>query len=183
MECKPELTVEMWQRAEKIELILMDVDGVLTDGQIVYNTKGEEIKFFNAYDGLGIRLAQKAGLKTGIISARESEAIRIRAKELDIDILFLGKYDKFSAYKKLKEESDFHDEQICFIGDDLPDIPVLNCVGLPIAVKNATTLVKEQIPFHTTKEGGRGAIRELVEFILQAQGKLDRAMEYVTKLD
>lgn len=183
MECKPEFAEDMRQRAKKIKLILMDVDGVLTDGQIVYNSNGEEIKFFNAYDGLGIRLAHEAGLKTGIISARESEAIRIRASELNISILFLGKYNKRRAYEQIKNETDLSDEAICYIGDDLPDLPVLEPVGFPVAVQNATSWLKEKIPFHTTREGGKGAIREVVEFILGEQGRLERVMEYVLKLD
>jgi 3-deoxy-D-manno-octulosonate 8-phosphate phosphatase (KDO 8-P phosphatase) len=183
MECLPELQSEMKQRAQKVRVILMDVDGVLTNGEIVYNSVGEETKFFNSHDGLGIRLANEAGLKTGLISARESEAIRMRARELKIEILFLGKYHKRKSYDTFKENYHFKDEEVCFIGDDLPDLPVLNLVGFPVAVKNAHSAVKEQIHFHTQREGGRGAVREAIEFILDAQGKLDKAMEYIVKLD
>lgn len=183
MECSPELQSEMKQRARKVRVILMDVDGVLTNGEIVYNSAGEEIKFFDAHDGLGIRLANEAGLKTGLISARDSEAIRMRARELKMEILFLGKYHKQKSYDTFKENYHFKDEEVCFIGDDLPDLPVLNLVGFPVAVRNAYSAVKEKIPFHTQREGGRGAIREAIEYILEAQGKLDKAMEYILKFD
>lgn len=183
MICPPEMASDMQQRAAKVEIILMDVDGVLTAGDIVYNSNGEEIKFFNAHDGLGIRLAREAGLKTGLISARDSEAIRIRARELKMDLLYLGKYNKLKSYERLMKEVDFRDEQICFIGDDLPDLPVLQRVGFPVAVQNATAIVKETIPFHSDSSGGEGAIREIIEYILQAKGKLDQLMEYILKLD
>jgi len=183
MKCPPELASDMQQRAVKIEVILMDVDGVLTAGDIVYNSNGEEIKFFNAHDGLGIRLAHEAGLKTGLISARDSEAIRIRARELKMELLYLGKYNKLKSYDMLMKEADLRDEQVCFIGDDLPDLPVLQRVGFPVAVKNASAKVKETIPFHSERAGGEGAIREIIEYILQAKGKLDQLMELILKLD
>lgn len=183
MQCLPEYESDMKQRAGKVRVILMDVDGVLTNGEIVYNSVGEEIKFFNSHDGLGIRLANEAGLKTGLISARESEAIRMRARELKMDILFLGKYHKLKSYNTFKENYGYKDEEVCFMGDDLPDLPVLNSVGFPVAVQNAYSVIKEKIPFHTQKEGGKGAVREAIEFILQTQGKLDKAMEYILKLD
>lgn len=183
MICPPELAPEMQKRAERVEIILMDVDGVLTAGDIVYNSNGEEIKFFNAHDGLGIRLAREAGLKTGLISARDSEAIRIRARELKMTFLYLGKYHKLKSYEMLMREVDLQDEQVCFIGDDLPDLPVLKTVGFPVAVQNASAKVKETIPFHSARAGGDGAIREIIEYILQAKGKLDQLMEYILQLD
>lgn len=183
MICRPELEQEMLEKAKKIKVVLMDVDGVLTNGEIVYTSNGEEIKLFNSHDGLGIRLAHEAGIKTGLISARDSEAIRKRAKELRIDILFLGKYNKLKSYENFKKQYKYEDDEVCFIGDDLPDLLVFNCIDFPIAVKNASGAIKEKIPYHTEKEGGKGAVREAIEFILQAQGKLDKAMEYILKLD
>ena len=183
MECVPKLRNKMKQQARKVRVVLMDVDGVLTNGEIVYSSSGEEIKIFNSHDGLGIRLANEAGLKTGLISARDSEAIRIRARELKMEILFLGKYHKQQSYNAFKENYHFKDEEVCFIGDDLPDLPVLTLVGFPVVVRNAYSKVKEEIPFHTEKEGGKGAVREAIEFILEAQGKLDKTMEYIVKLD
>lgn len=183
MICPPELASDLQQKAKNVEIILMDVDGVLTSGDIVYNSKGEEIKFFNAHDGLGIRLAHEAGLKTGLISARDSEAIRIRARELNMEHLYLGKYNKIKSYEMLMKEVDLLDEQVCFIGDDLPDLPVLQRVGFPVAVQNASTKVKETIPFHSDRAGGEGAIREIIEYILQAKGKLDQLMKYILQLD
>jgi 3-deoxy-D-manno-octulosonate 8-phosphate phosphatase (KDO 8-P phosphatase) len=183
MICPPGLESEMQERAKKVKVILMDVDGVLTNMEIVYNSGGQEIKFFNSHDGLGIRLVHETGLKTGLISARDSEAIRIRASELKIEYLYLGKYHKAKSYEHFKENSGFSDEEVCFVGDDLPDVPVLQQVGFPVAVQNATPPTKEIAKFITEKEGGRGAVREIMEFILQTQGNLNKAMEYITRLD
>lgn len=183
MICPPELESEMQNRAKKVKVVLMDVDGVLTNMEIVYNSGGQEIKFFNSHDGLGIRLGHEAGLKTGLISARDSEAIRIRAGELKIEYLYLGKYHKSKSYDAFKEESGYQDEEVCFVGDDLPDIPVLQQVGFPVAVQNATFPTKEVARFMTEKEGGRGAVREVMEFILLTQGKLNKVMEYIIRLD
>ena len=179
----PGLEVEMQKRAKKVKVILMDVDGVLTQMQIVYNSEGQEIKFFNAHDGLGIRLAHEAGIKTGLISARDSEAIRIRANELGIEYIFLGKYHKAKSYEAFKKISGFRDEEVCFIGDDLPDIPVLNQVGFPVAVRNATKPTLDAAKFTSEKEGGLGAVREIIEYILESQGKLESVMDYITNLD
>ncbi|MFQ5583064.1 MAG: KdsC family phosphatase, partial [Calditrichia bacterium] len=129
----------------------------------------------------GIRLVHEAGLKTGLISARESEAIRIRAKELGIHFLYLGKYDKLKSYEELKKQTGLKDENFCFIADDLPDIPVLSRVGFPVAVRNASPQAKESTRFITKREGG--AVREVMEFILHTQGKLDNVLDLVIKFD
>jgi 3-deoxy-D-manno-octulosonate 8-phosphate phosphatase (KDO 8-P phosphatase) len=151
--------------------------------QIVYNSMGQEIKFFNAHDGLGIRLVHEAGIKTGLVSARDSEAIRIRARELGIEYLYLGKYHKAESYQSFKTKSGFRDAEVCFIGDDLPDIPVLKQVGFPVAVRNATKPTLKAARFISEKEGGLGAVREITEYILESQGKLEKIMEYITNLD
>lgn len=183
MYCLPELVAEMWQRAKNVKVILMDVDGVLTNMEIAYSSAGKEIKYFNAHDGLGIRLVHEAGLKTGLISARESEAIRIRAKELGIHFLYLGKYDKLKSYEELKKQTGLKDENFCFIADDLPDIPVLFRAGFPVAVGNASLQAKETARFITKRDGGRGAVREVMEFILHTQGKLEHVLDYVARFD
>ena len=166
-------------RAKKIKVILMDADGVLTRGDIVYDSNGLEIKHFNAHDGLGIRLARISGLQTGIISLRESGTIRTRAAELQIDHLLLGKDKKLPAFEKLKDSLDLNAEEFCFIGDDYPDIPVMREVGLAVAVRNASQLTKENAHYVTCKSGGEGAVREIIEIILQVQNLLQSSIEKV----
>ncbi len=175
------VTVDVIERAKKVEAIFMDVDGVMTSGMIVYDSNGLEIKHFNAHDGLGIKLAKEAGLKTGIISARESGTIRKRAEEIGMDHLYLGSYKKLTAFKKLQSELNLPAERFCFIGDDIPDIPVLREVGFAVAVHNAAKLVKEYAHYVTTVPGGDGAVREVVEIILDSQGLMDEAIEKIWK--
>ena len=182
MICAPELVSEMFRRARQIRALLFDVDGVFTDGKIIYTTDGKEIKQYDAHDGLGIKMAQTADLLTGIISARESEAIRIRAADLKIDILYLGRYDKLNAYHDFQKTYQLKDEEICFVGDDLPDIPVLLAVGFPVAVENASEPVKQAARFVTKYPGGQGAIREVVEFILHAQQKREQVIKQLSNL-
>jgi 3-deoxy-D-manno-octulosonate 8-phosphate phosphatase (KDO 8-P phosphatase) len=167
---------DIFKRARKVKVILMDVDGVMTRGMIVYDSNGLEIKHFNAHDGLGIKLATLSGLKTGIISARESGTIRTRAKELKMDYLYLGREKKLDAFQELQKDLNLALENFCFIGDDLPDIPVLKQVGFAVAVKNASQMTREVAHYVTERDGGEGAVREVVEIILNAQEKLDRAI-------
>ncbi|RMF61990.1 MAG: 3-deoxy-D-manno-octulosonate 8-phosphate phosphatase [Calditrichaeota bacterium] len=173
---------EMFRRARNVEALLFDVDGVFTDGKIIYTTTGEEIKHYDAHDGQGVKIAQAAGLRVGMISARESDAIRVRAADLKIEILYLGRYDKLNALTEFIDTYEIEASRICFMGDDLPDIPVLEQVGFPVAVQNAVAAVKETTPFHTTRQGGRGAVREVVEFILYARGIRDEMMEKMNEL-
>lgn len=173
MRCSPSLSKELFRRAALIRAILFDVDGVMADGSIVYDSERREVKFFDAHDGYGIKLAGEAGMTTGIISARESEAIRHRAAELGVKYLYLGSFDKISAYRAFKKETALTDEQICFVGDDLPDLPVLAQVGLPVAVNNAAGPLKNAVPFSTRCCGGGGALREVIDFVLYAAGLAD----------
>lgn len=166
-------------KARQIKAILMDVDGVMTHGKIVYDSNGIEIKHFNAHDGLGITLARLAGIKTGIISSRESGTIRVRAAELKMDYLYLGRNKKFPALQALCRKYRFELENICFIGDDLPDIPVIEAVGLGVAVSNATELTKASADYVTHNAGGEGAVREIVEIVLQSQKLYEKAVKKV----
>ncbi len=175
----PELKESFQERARKIKLIIMDVDGVLTEGHIILEDEKPEMKMFHAHDGIGLVMARRVGIKTAIISQRESPAVQRRARELHIDYLYLKQFYKETAYQKLKQEHGYRDEEICYIGDDIPDLPVLRLVGLPVAVQNANWRVKQEIPFVTETEGGKGAIREIIEAILKAQGKLERAIEKI----
>ena len=179
MEFIKNLPKDVLNRARCIKVILMDVDGVMTTGKIVYDSRGVEIKHFNAHDGLAIKLARAAGIKTGIISSRESGTIRTRAGELKMDYLYLGRYDKLTALRELQEAVQVASKHICFIGDDLPDIPVMKEVGLSVAVKNATEMTKSFAHYISHKPGGEGAVREVVEIILESQDMLRRAIDKI----
>jgi len=152
-------------------MIIFDVDGVLTDGQIVLDHEGKEIKKFDVQDGFGIVLLRKVGIKTAIISARRSSAVTARAEDLKIDRIYQDAYPKIDCYRKLLEEFHFKNEEICFIGDDLPDLAVLNEAGFAVAVENAVKEVKGVADYVTKNSGGAGAIREVIEMILKGQGK------------
>jgi 3-deoxy-D-manno-octulosonate 8-phosphate phosphatase (KDO 8-P phosphatase) len=173
------LTEEVLERARKIQVIMMDVDGVLTQGKIVYDSRGIEIKHFNAHDGLAFKLARVAGLKTGIISSRESGTIRTRATELQIDYLFLGKYKKIAVLKDFIQHNSMKSESICFIGDDLPDVPVMREVGFAVAVQNATEMTKNYAHYITNKAGGEGAVREVVELVLSSKNLLESSVQKI----
>ena len=158
------------EKAKKIQLLVLDVDGVMTDGRIVMNDLGQEIKFFNVKDGHGIRLLLTAGIDVAIITGRESEAVRRRALDLGITSVYQGIKHKESVCKKIMEEKGLEKEQVCCMGDDLPDIPMLRCAGLPVAVADATYETRESALFVTRAQGGYGAVREMCEIILKAKG-------------
>lgn len=155
--------------AKKIKLLILDVDGVMTDGRIVMNDLGQEIKFFNVRDGHGIRLLLKAGIDVAIITGRESETVRRRAADLGITIVYQGIRDKESICKKIMKEKGLSKEQVCCMGDDLPDIPMFNCAGLPVAVADAAYETRKSALYITKTSGGYGAVREMCEIILKAK--------------
>ncbi|MFC1493404.1 KdsC family phosphatase [candidate division KSB1 bacterium] len=155
----------------KIKAILLDVDGVLTNGRIVLDFKGREVKFFNVQDGLGIYLARKSGLIVGIITGRESEVVKHRARELNIDYLSQGAKNKLRPLEEFKQNFNVTDDEICFVGDDLLDLPIMVRCGLPVSVKNGREEIKENSEYVTEAEGGFGAVRETIELILKIQGK------------
>ncbi len=172
MICKPDDASECFLRAGRIKALVMDVDGVLTEGRISYDEHSVELKSFNAKDGFGIKMARTAGLITALISGRESRSIRRRAAELKIDHLFLGRYDKRNALEELCRAAQITPAEVCYIGDDLPDQPVMEAVGLGIAVADAAAGLPERSHLQTETPGGRGAVREVIEFLLFAQGRL-----------
>lgn len=159
------------EKAQKIKLVIFDVDGVLTDGRMVYDNKGNELKFFDVHDGLGIHLLNLAGIKTAIITARKTPVVARRAKVLYIKHVVQGYPLKVKPYEKMLKQFHLKDEEVCFIADDVIDIGILRRVGLPVAVLNATADVKKEAFYITKKKGGRGAVREVVELILKSQGK------------
>lgn len=168
-------------RAKAIRLLLLDVDGVLTDGCLYYGNNGEELKAFNIQDGLGIKLLQRNGIQVGIITGRTSALLTRRAAELGIELVVQGREDKLIALqetlKETKEQHNYQMEEIAFLGDDLPDVAVIRQVGLGVAVANAREFVVKNSHWQTSTKGGYGAVRELAEMILQAQDKLDSTLE------
>lgn len=167
-------------RAKNIRLLLLDVDGVLTDGHLYYGNNGEELKAFNIQDGLGIKLLQRNGIQVGIITGRSSELLARRAAELGIELVVQGREDKLTALQETlegsRQEQTYQMEEIAFLGDDLPDVAVIRRVGLGVAVANARDFVATHAHWQTSTKGGEGAVRELAELILEAQGKLDSTL-------
>jgi 3-deoxy-D-manno-octulosonate 8-phosphate phosphatase (KDO 8-P phosphatase) len=191
-------------RAKKIKLILFDVDGVLTDGSIwlfpapaagaqitekhrrrhadapgfgIHSHTMIEAKGFNAHDGTAITLARLGGLKTGMVTKRISEAVALRARDLKIDYLFQGAEHKSSILDKILSESGLREEEVAYVGDDIIDLPIMRRCGLAIAVASARRQVKEIAHYQTPSSGGHGAGRDAVEYILEAQGKLEQVIE------
>ncbi len=148
----------------------MDVDGVLTDGKIILDSEGREIKIFDVQDGFGLVMLRKAGVKTAILTARASEVVRHRAFDLKIDKVYQDAYPKLEFYKRLLRDFRLEDEEVCFMGDDWPDIEVLKRVGFAVSVPNAIPEAKEAADYVTKRKGGKGAVREVVELILKARG-------------
>ncbi len=162
-------------RAKKIRVLLMDVDGVLTDGRIWLLSRRDgtasEIKGFSAYDGAGLKLARAAGLRTGLITGRESSAVAQRARECEIEFVYQGRATKLGAYEEILRATGASDREVAYIGDDLPDLPLLQRAGLAVAVANAAREVKRAAHYVASRSGGDGAVREVIELIVKAQGK------------
>lgn len=165
------------KKCKNIKMVLFDVDGVLTDGGIIYNESGKEIKMFNVRDGLGIRLLMKAGIQVGIVTGRSSEALRYRCQNLGITLIYEGVRDKGVLLDEIVEKTGFHSDEIAFMGDDLPDLPIMRKVGFSIAVADAHESVMEEADMVTHANGGAGAVREVCEKILKSQGHWKKLME------
>ena len=156
-----------------IRLLLLDVDGVLTDGSIIYSDSGEELKRFHVRDGSGLKLWQSAGMHAAILSGRSSPAVDRRAAELGVSPVLQGRSDKLAALGEILAMTDFTAKQVCAIGDDLQDLPVLNAVGLAIAVADACYEVRLAAQYVTMVPGGHGAVRDAVEWLLKQKGRWD----------
>jgi len=169
------------KRAAKIKLLLMDVDGTMTDGGVTLLSQPDgtalEIKTFDAHDGQGLTLAQTAGLKTGFITGRESPALLRRAHEMRMDYVYMKVPVKMPAYEEILQKSGLPDAAVAFVGDDLPDIPLMRRVGLAVAVGDAVADVKEVAHYTTRALAGRGAVREAVELILKSKGVWEEMIE------
>ena len=171
---------EVLIKASNIRLLLLDVDGVLTDGRLYYDEHGNEQKAFNIQDGLGIKLLQRNGIEVGIITGRSSKLLARRANELGIELVVQGREDKLTALNEVLETRDYRMEQIAFLGDDLPDLPVIRKVGLGATPANGNHFVARHADWQSSAAGGSGAVRELAELILEAQGNLESTlMEYL----
>lgn len=162
--------------SKPIRLILSDVDGVLTDGSILLDNQGVESKVFHVRDGLAIKLWQKAGFSFGILTARNSQIVKLRAAELGIEIVRQGFAEKLPVAREILKGAKFAPEEVCYIGDDLPDLTVMYEVGLPVAVADAAAEVRQAAKWVTTAPGGRGAVRELVERLLKAKGRWEECL-------
>lgn len=165
------------EKIRRIKLIIMDVDGVLTDGRIIYTNTGDEVKSFDVKDGFGIRLAHRAGIKTAILTGRSSQLVLKRAEELEIEEVYQNAFVKAEVYKKILANSGLQHEEIAYIGDDIVDLPVMKQVGLSVAVPEAMEEVKQQADYITNKSAGKGAVREIIEIILKTQNLWEEATQ------
>ena len=168
---------DLQQRAKAIKLAIFDVDGVLTDGRLYFLTDGSEFKTFNTLDGQGIKMLMNAGVETAIISGRSTPVVEKRANNLGIQHLYQGREDKLVVLDELLGELDLDYAQVAYLGDDLPDLPVIRRVGLGMAVANAAGFVRQHAHGVTQARGGEGAAREFCELIMRAQGSLDAALD------
>jgi 3-deoxy-D-manno-octulosonate 8-phosphate phosphatase (KDO 8-P phosphatase) len=165
------------ERAKRVRLLLLDVDGVMTDGRLGYDGAGKEFKFFHARDGIGIRLLQEAGVSVGILSGRKAKAVELRAHELGILLVYQNVGNKGRALEEILKRERLRPEQICYVGDDLVDLAALSKVGFAVTVANAVPEVKARVHKITRSAGGMGSVREICEEILKAQGKWEKIIQ------
>lgn len=159
------------KKAARIRLLLLDVDGVLTDGRIIVDDRGVETKNFHVRDGQGMALLKRGGIEVGWITGRSSKVVRHRAKELGLSLLFQGVQDKLQVYDQIKKKLRLTDAQIAYVGDDIIDLPVLRCAGLAVMVGDGSKDLQSVADYVTRAPGGMGAVREVAELILKAQNK------------
>ena len=159
------------EKLKRIKLLILDVDGVMTDGRIIMDDEGHEIKNFNVRDGHGLKILQRYGIKVAILTGRQSKVVEHRAKDLEIKDVYQKVFNKKEVFEKILKKHKLSPNEAAFIGDDIVDIPVLRRVGFSIAVADAADVVKKSVDYVAKNRGGRGAIREVCEMILQAQDK------------
>jgi 3-deoxy-D-manno-octulosonate 8-phosphate phosphatase (KDO 8-P phosphatase) len=157
-------------KLKKIKLLILDVDGVLTDGRIVLDDGGREIKFFDVRDGHGLKIIQRYGIKVVLLTGRKSDVVKHRARDLGIKEIYQNVFNKKAIFEKILRKNKIEAEAVAFLGDDIVDIPVLRAVGFSAAVADALTVVKKTADYVTANRGGRGAVRELCDLLMQAQG-------------
>jgi len=171
------LSASLIKKIKAVKLLILDVDGVMTDGSIIYDDDGKEIKIFDVKDGHGIKLLMRAGIDVAIITARESQVVLHRAKNLGIDMVYQKAMDKVEAFNEILQKKQLSEKEVAYVGDELVDIPLLRKVGFAAAVKDAVEDLKMYVDFITEKNGGQGAVREICELILKTQGKWGEATE------
>ena len=169
------------QRAKGIKLLLMDCDGVLTDGRLWLLPDGDEHKSFNTHDGLGLSLLHRAGLKSGIISGRRSQAVIRRASELGVEFVRQGDPHKIEAFEEMMRQAEVDENEVAFVGDDLTDIPIMQRAELAVAVADAVAEARSAAHYVTRARGGHGAVREVIELILKSQGRWNELVEQYLK--
>jgi 3-deoxy-D-manno-octulosonate 8-phosphate phosphatase (KDO 8-P phosphatase) len=165
------IAVSVRRKARKIKLLLLDVDGVLTDGRIIIDDRGVETKEFHVRDGQGIALLMRSGIDVGFITGRSSNVVRHRARDLGVTLVYQGVTNKLACYATIKRQRNLTDDQIAYVGDDLIDEPVLSQVGLGISVADGWPELHAVVDYATEARGGKGAVREVAELLLKAQGK------------
>lgn len=175
------MTNDARERAKRIKLMVFDVDGVMTDGSLYLCDDGQEYKAFNTQDGLGMKLLKQTGVEMAIITGRTSKVVVKRAENTGVAHFFQGVEDKLLAFEQLAAQLGVSHEQCAFMGDDVVDLPPMRCCGLAITVPAAPALVKAHAHYVTPREGGRGAVRDAVEFIMAAQGTLDDQLAHFLK--
>ena len=158
------------EKIKRVKLLILDVDGVLTDGSIAYTDEGMEIKSFNVKDGHGIKLLMRSGVRVALVTARESDAVAARAKDLGIEDLYQGEKEKLSAFERILIKRGISAQETAYVGDDLIDLPVLRRAGFSVAVSDAVKEVREGVDYVTGLPGGRGAVREITDLICRVQG-------------
>ncbi|TNF87794.1 MAG: 3-deoxy-manno-octulosonate-8-phosphatase KdsC [Gammaproteobacteria bacterium] len=168
------------EKAKPVRLLIVDIDGVLTDGGLHFDNRGEEYKTFNSLDGHGIRMMLECGIEVAVITGRQSKIVNHRMGDLGVRHIYQGNRDKLPAFEQLLQDTGIEASQAAYIGDDLPDLPIMQRVGFTVAVQNAHGFVKQHCDLVTTAYGGHGAVREVTDFILHAQGLLeDRQNSYL----
>ena len=169
------------ERAASIRMLVLDVDGVLTDGKLYFDNNGNEMKAFSTRDGLGMRCLQLCGIELALITGRQSEIVDRRAKQLGIKHVYQGCHDKLDAFNHLLEKTGIDEQQVCYAGDDWIDLPVLERVGLAVTVPDADKIMKDRVHWVTSHRGGKGAVREICNLVLAAQGLDKKVFEEILK--
>ncbi len=165
--------MDIIEKAKNIELVIFDIDGVMTDGSLFFDNNGDEYKAFNSLDGHGLRMLQECGVRVAVITGRKSELVKHRMSDLGVTLLYQGYRDKIPAFESLLEEVQLEKNQITYVGDDVVDLPVMSQLDFTIAVQNAHPFVKKHAQWITERSGGQGAVREVCEFILEAKDLLE----------
>jgi len=168
---------EIIEKARNLKLLILDVDGVLTDGRLFFDDQGKEYKCFHARDGHGIKLLRQSGVEVAAISGRRSNSVAIRMKNLGVEYVYQGHEDKVAAFNEIIQALSIKPEQVAHVGDDLIDLPIMTRVGLSIAVSDANFAVKEYADWCTETPGGLGAVREICDFIMQSQGTFEAVLQ------